>query len=187
MNTNFSDLPGRINVGVDEAYKHRRFLRKMRIRLMSSCIGIVLGLCGAAIHGQMKVRYFSEQPNDQAVKQQCLSAGVALRKQLDLFPHPEKWTWLVVCDESSWPAAMKAEHVNNAEYVYGSTYFDTTTTILRGSALRGDDPKVTAEHLVSHELAHIALRTADEYRAEALAKKWMNRLTKTLIASSAPR
>lgn len=47
------------------------------------------------------------------------------------------------------------------------------TTMLRGSALAGHDPDVTAEHLVAHELAHIHLHSYDEREVETQALTWI--------------
>ncbi len=132
--------------------------------------------CGFPIglYAQTKVQFFSLFPDNPKVRQSCVAEGQELSRQLSRFPRPDSWTFLVICDESSWGSAMTIEHRGNAANVYGSTDFTTRTTILRGSALLGTDANVTAEHLVAHELGHIFLFTADEKKAEALAMTWLN-------------
>jgi hypothetical protein len=33
---------------------------------------------------------------------QCAIAGDELVKDIALFPHPDKWTYIVICDDASW-------------------------------------------------------------------------------------
>jgi hypothetical protein len=184
MNTKFSNLPGRINVGIDKGWALRRKRYSILVRSVSALVGLAIGIfCARYIDAQPIITYFSSTPQSPTVRRQCKEAGDALRQQLSIFPHPDSWQFLVVCDDASWTPAMRLEHVNDAEFVYGSTYFETRTTILRGSGLRNERNGVTADHLVSHELAHIAERTASETRAEFLAQKWMKDRARQLVAA----
>ncbi|HMF63692.1 MAG TPA: hypothetical protein VK608_06345 [Edaphobacter sp.] len=68
--------------------------------------------------------------------------------------------------------------------VYGATFFNSHTTMLRGSAIAGHAANVTAAHLVAHELAHIYLHSTEQL-VDAQATTWINTHTvrnETVIA-----
>lgn len=177
--TTFSNLPDRFDAGVDYSWAHRRAQRirfQITVRIVAFLVGFAIGFLGGRhAVSQTTITYYSGHPESAAVQIQCAAAGKVLAKQLKAFPHPASWRWMIVCDDASWPAAMKMAHIPNAELVYGSTYFEIRTTILRGSALREEAFfGVTAEHLVTHELGHILLNTPDENQAEMASSRLMS-------------
>jgi len=79
---------------------------------------------------------------------------------------------------------------------YGETDIDHGVTFLRGTILSkfgtllsiSNEPVITAEHLVTHELAHIVLRSRDEAKVDAQAMRWMkDRKDRIALAESQTR
>jgi hypothetical protein len=91
------------------------------------------------------------------------------------YPRPANWRFYVVCNESAWQNAMdRFNRGSIAARVYGVTFLPERVTILRGDKLADGGPMdPTAAHVIAHELAHIALNTEDESRAEQTARQWM--------------
>lgn len=143
-------------------------------RALLCVLAILFPALGRAQRPPIKITYYSLFPNDAAVRQQCHDAAVGLVTELRKFPHQEGWTYQIVCDEASWAPAIQHEEIQgDPALIYGATDLYKHTTLLRGSALAGKDAQVSAEHLVAHELSHIALNSANEQVVEAQALNWM--------------
>jgi len=125
--------------------------------------------------GQISIRYFpSHPPADDSIPQVCLDQGEALKGQLALFPHPERWTFVIACDDRAWDDLMAlAGHAGYGRGIFGATNPDNHSTLLRGTTLLGQDRVMMPEHLVAHELAHVYLHSSDERRVEDRATDWL--------------
>jgi len=138
-------------------------------------------------HAQVKIAYTSSHAKaGQPVPSECIEAGKSLVTQLNRFPRPDNWTFIIACDAKAW-SNLKADAglSFNGLDVYGATNLKNSTTLLSGDTLRGKDASVlTPEHLVAHELAHIVLknytiRADNEQQVESLAQGWLSRKTST--------
>jgi len=78
---------------------------KLTSRLLLS-FALILGSFGMA-QGQSTISYFSSfaKPG-QAVPQQCIDAKTILADALSAYPHPDKWTYIIACDENAWHQVM---------------------------------------------------------------------------------
>lgn len=143
---------------------------------------VLLGasLTAAPLFAQTKILYSSSQvKGGQPIPQQCVDAGDVLTKWLDVFPHPAKWTYVVLCDDSAWSSAMTKAMSDPGQTIFGATTLDRSLTMFRGTTLLGlGDRRITAEHLVAHELGHIMLNSHNEDRVDALALTWIHARSK---------
>jgi hypothetical protein len=125
---------------------------------------------------QNKVQFISSTAKDGAAPPsaciQQAQAAISIIKQL---PHPDTWTWVVVCDDLAWQRWEK--HISWEEQ--GSPLLALTdraskVTYLRGPAILNPAMQASArpEHFIAHELAHIALNSSDEEAVDKLAWKW---------------
>lgn len=138
----------------------------------------LLLLPSAFVSAQISIRYFpSHPPKDGSIPQVCLDEGSVLRTELQRFPHPSKWTFIVACDETSWAAVERHVDWSNVPgKVLGLTDIDNGITYLRGwSLIHPFDGTEGAcpEHVIAHELAHIYLHSSDEGRVEDQALDWL--------------
>jgi hypothetical protein len=110
-----------------------------------------------------------------SIPETCQSQADLLWQTIQRYPHPENWRWILLCDEPAWQRVLT--HVDRAseDTVYALTSLDARTTCFRGSTLlRPDRVEAQPDHVVAHELAHIALHTPDEDRVERLARQWLD-------------
>jgi hypothetical protein len=187
MKMEFSNLPGRINQGVDEGYEHKLFLRKMKIRLASTCVGVVIALAAAALHGQTSMRYLSIAAKGGPAPAVCAQEGGVVKAFVGDYPHPAQWTWIVACDESDWKALMQHLGVNTADQeIWAETDRHSHITYVRGYALLHplEHYDVTPEHVIAHELVHAYLDSGDEEKVDSLANKWIKDRAQQNIASA---
>ncbi|WP_213805773.1 hypothetical protein [Granulicella sp. dw_53] len=148
---------------------------------------IILGISTCLVHAQTKILYNSSHAKaGSPIPQECLAAGAALMHGLVSYPHPAKWTYIISCDDFAWSDTMMAARNDRGKLIYGATNPENFTTLLRGSTLRDDgDRRVTAEHLIAHELAHIFLQSNDDAKVEKLAQSWLiERHASVLVAAN---
>ena len=86
---------------------------------------------------------------------------------------PEHWHWVLLCDDPCWQHLLT--HLDRrGESVYALTDLEGATTYVRGhTLLRPDNDLARADHVIAHELAHIAIHDRDESSAENLALAWL--------------
>jgi hypothetical protein len=134
------------------------------------------------VHAQSTVRFatYLAKPG-QPAPIECTTAKAVLSKTLLLYPHPDKWTYIIACDDSAWKDLMSRMDKRHGEH-YGETDFapDAQITYLRGSTLLGLDDSlarglavISPDHLVAHELCHIYLHSRDEDKVDRLALTWI--------------
>lgn len=126
----------------------------------------------------LRIQYFaSNPPADGSIPQVCLDEGSVLRTELQKFPHPSKWTFIVACDETSWAAVERHVDWSNVPgKVLGLTDIDHGITYLRGWSLIhpfDGTEEACPEHVIAHELAHVYLHSSDERRVEDQALDWL--------------
>jgi hypothetical protein len=127
-------------------------------------------------HAQLSIRYFpSHPPKDGSIPQICLDAGASLRTEMSKFPVPTKWTFVIACDTAAWDNLMAlANHADRSRSIFGATNPDNSSTLMRGSTLLGrDEPEMSAEHMVAHELAHIYMHSPNERLVDMQALAWI--------------
>jgi hypothetical protein len=108
----------------------------------------------------------------------CQEEAAVLARELTSFPRPDKWQWIILCDDAGWHRFLihrdAMPQLTGKETIYGSTDLAAHMTFLRGSTLLNpDSPLAKADHVIAHELAHIVLNTADEERSEQQALLWL--------------
>jgi hypothetical protein len=145
------------------------------MRILRSVVLSLICLASSFAAAQLKVSYYSSHAKSgQPIPHECIVAGDTLNEQLKAFPRPDSWTFIVACDDMAWTDLMLTARNVQGRLIYGATNPDNHTTLLRGTTLRGEgDNRMTAEHLVSHELAHIYMHSSDENRVDKQAVKWM--------------
>ncbi len=152
-----------------------------------------LAICVTVTHAQTSIKFDTNLAKPgQATPKECLDQKAVLWSLLALYPHPDRWTYVIACDDPGWNDLMKRMDKRKGEH-YGETNFQSEAqiTFLRGTTLLGLDdslekglPVITPEHLVTHELGHIYLHSSDEEKVDRLALSWIdNRKTKMLVAS----
>lgn len=137
-------------------------------------LALILGLSLSAV-AQTPIKYFpSHPPTAGSIPQACLDEGDSLKAQLTRFPHPDKWTFVIACDDHAWDDLLAlAGHAGTSRVIFGATNPDNHSTLLRGTTLVGKDREMTPEHLVAHELAHVYLHSSNERRVGDQALEWM--------------
>jgi len=159
---------------------------KLTSRLLLS-FALILGSFGMA-QGQSTISYFSSfaKPG-QAVPQQCIDAKTILADALSAYPHPDKWTYIIACDENAWHQVMTHIGITESDGKHlGETDFsdDVKLTYLNGAALVAlNDVRTTPEHVVAHELCHIYLHSHDEKKVDKLATDWVSKRQATRNAA----
>jgi hypothetical protein len=105
----------------------------------------------------------------------CPAVAATAERLIESYPHPASWRFIVACDESAWDHLAKiAAPGENPDTVFGTTEQKVSLTILRGSRMTNQRPgEPTPDHIVSHELAHVFLRTSDDIAVDRLSKRWM--------------
>jgi len=106
------------------------------------------------------------------------------------FPLKEDWNFVVICDDLLWKKFM--DHVGNVadfrSQYYGVTSLATHTTYLRGSTLvHPNNPDVTPERVIAHEMAHIFLpNQIDERDVDALALQLIKKADSERASANLP-
>jgi hypothetical protein len=156
-------------------------------RIMTSFVRLfvfLLLLPSAFVSAQISIRYFpSHPPKDGSIPQVCLDEGSVLRTELQRFPHPSKWTFIVACDETSWAAVERHVDWSNVPgKVLGLTDIDNGITYLRGWSLIhpfDGTEEACPEHVIAHELAHITC--TPRMRAGLKTRLWIG--SRRLVSS----
>ena len=112
----------------------------------------------------------------------CKLAMVDVAVTASRYPLPTgNWTFIVVCDESTWKHMMVMNattlarsgiDVSRSE-VYGLTMLNQKVTVCRGYKLVHPDKLAIPERVIAHELAHIALNSSDEVVVDRQAVQWV--------------
>ena len=124
---------------------------------------------------QSTIQVISSFGANRGMPTECQQQVSVLHTLLDAYPHPADWSYFVVCDELAWQRVLThLGVVGNALAHYGETALDVRMTFFRGPTLIHPDlAQASAEHVVTHELAHIALLSGDEARVERQAELWV--------------
>jgi hypothetical protein len=120
-------------------------------------------------------------PGAKSIPQVCQDELQVLRTTLDKYPHPTKWTYIIACDDNAWSQLERMVGVRESmSDVLGVTNYDgqSPITIFKGTVLL---TSMESDHVVAHELAHIYLRSKDEFKVDALAQTWMASAQKAAI------
>jgi hypothetical protein len=160
----------------------------MQIRPVMLTFTVILGISGV-VSAQSHIQLFSSfaKPG-RPIPQSCQDESKVLQKALTVYPQPSNWTYVIACDDHAWQFALT--HMGLDEHDgkhYGETDFDPQirVTYFRGSTfIAPDSPEATGDHVIAHELAHIALKTHDERKAEAQALAWMKAVTDKVTAAT---
>jgi hypothetical protein len=188
MKTNFDNLPGRIQNGVDYDFERRRTLRKIQIRLVSIAIGFVIGLCAIHLHAQIKMKYIANAAAGGPAPEICRQEASMVRTIISQYEHPAAWTWVIACDESSWNVlALHLRLLTPMREVFAATDRKNQITYVRGYTLihpLRDTPTVP-ENVIVHELVHADLNSADEDLVERVSQQRIKDRPKQLLASAA--
>jgi hypothetical protein len=107
----------------------------------------------------------------------CVQQAQAAIQIIRLYPHPDTWTWVVVCDDLAWQRWERHISWNeNGSPLLALTDRASRVTYLRGPAILHPAMQAAArpEHFIAHELAHIAMNSSDESAVDRLAWKWQN-------------
>jgi hypothetical protein len=99
-----------------------------------------------------------------------------LRHQVDRFPHPARWSYVVACEEAQWPVLLgRAGYAaSNGAKLYSFTNLQSAMSVFQGPALLSPDSRTgTSGMVVARELAHIYLQTQDDEAARQQAAVWL--------------
>ncbi len=123
----------------------------------------------------------------QAIPNECQQEATVFKQIASAFPHPKSgWSFVVICDENSWKAALQRMGVDDPDREhFGETDIDHNITYFRGWPLvnyRLGNP--TPEHIVAHGLAHIMLHSRDEELVDRTALDWIKRRGTYQIANA---
>lgn len=121
----------------------------------------------------------------QAIPSECQLEAQVFKQIASVYPHPKTgWSFVVICDEDSWNAALRRMGINDPlREHFGETDIDHDITYIRGWSLvhyRAGYP--TRDHIIAHELAHIMLNSRDEQLVDTTARRWVNRRDTVEIA-----
>jgi len=137
--------------------------------LLSACLA--LGATAAAL-GQNTVSVLSTfaKPGEP-IPAVCLQQVEKFKAIANNYPLPAMWTFLIACDDAQWSLFLRHEGIIlDGRTHYGETDIQGGMTVLRGQTLlHPDAPGATPDHVIAHELAHIALRSDDEDKVESVA------------------
>jgi hypothetical protein len=165
-------------------------------RLLSAAAALLCAfLCCPFSSGQISLRFITGLSRPGAAPaRECIAQRDVFEESFSRFPHPSRWTFIIVCDDGAWRELMSRMGKQSGEH-YGETNLapDVRLTFLRGSTLLGQDDSlargyrgVSAEFLVAHELAHIYSGTTNEDEADRLARQWVKTFTRrTVITETA--
>jgi hypothetical protein len=190
MESKFSNLPGRISTGVDSFYIEKRQARcrlAIAVRLVAVVIGVVIGLTSYAIQAQTRIRYVQISAAGGPPSDLCKQEGELVQSYAGNYPHVDRWTWIVACDEFSWRALLQHVGIDQSDrMVFAATDRAHRFTYVRGFALLHppDNFAVVPEHVIAHEIAHAYLDTADEALTESQVRKWEKDRSRKLLAVS---
>jgi hypothetical protein len=110
--------------------------------------------------------------SSEAIAEEKIFAQIAPR-----FPmKSQAWQWIIVVDEPMWKLLMVRMGFPNDPRTsyYGQTDLQDGVTYIRGyTLLHPDQPDAKAEHVISHEMAHVYLNSADEGLVDRTADAWM--------------
>jgi hypothetical protein len=133
---------------------------------------------------QITIRLFpSHQSKDGSIPASCAAASQSFQNELAKLPQPAQWIVYIACDDQAWVDLMEHVYGQPGLNVYGLTDPNTGLTFLRGSVLVGRVHGVEPQQLVTHELAHVTLKTTSEPEADRLAQQWM----RTTVATKEAR
>jgi hypothetical protein len=144
-------------------------------------LGLIVGwllsfavFCAFCACGQNTISVVTVFPHPHAqLPAVCQAQADILSQTIQRYPHPEAWHWVLLCDDPAWQHLLT--HLDRrGEAVYALTDLEGSTTYLRGATLlRPDNAQARPDHVIAHELAHIALHDRDESLAEQLASGWL--------------
>ena len=160
-----------------------------KLRIAGALVAAGVLVAGAMLvatgHAQNTISVASTLvPAGSAVPGACRDQVAVLQRVLSLFPRPDQWHWVVVCDDTAWRRFLLNSVTANADMkgipaaeggtIYASTDIDAHLTCVRGTTLlQPDSPLAQAKDVIAHELAHILLNTRDESRADRQAALWL--------------
>jgi len=126
---------------------------------------------GCLAQSQLRIAEYAKGP----VPADCALQVHAAQTLIARYPHPDSWTFVVICDEPSWKYAVNdVNPLFDANQIYGVTLRRVKTTFLRGTKLLHSFPgQPSSVYIVAHELAHIMLNSEDEATVTQAAAKWM--------------
>ena len=113
----------------------------------------------------------------------CLQQIEVFKAIAKNYPLPVSWKFLIACDDAQWNLFLRHEGINlDGRIHYAETDIQDGITVLRGvTLLRPDAPGAAPDHVIAHELAHIALRSEDEDKVESMAQEWLSLAAETRI------
>ena len=119
----------------------------------------------------------------------CSQQRAIIVAVIDAFPRPDKWMWIVACDEASWEVLQaRTRRADRKEaMIMALTDLTAGRTFVRGYyVLHPVDERdlAKADHIVAHELCHIYLHSADEMRVDALSQRWFRDRNAVRIAEN---
>lgn len=153
--------------------------RKSKMRIANAVLACIFTLLlSVSSLAQNKVQVISSvAKTGSPVPAICLQQAQTVISIIKQFPHPDNWTWVVVCDEMAWQ--RWEQHISWNEG--GSPLLALTDRASKVTYLRGDailHPAMPAaarpEHVIAHELGHIMLNSSDESAVDKLAWQWQN-------------
>ena len=146
-----------------------------------SALVILASLASAQDH--ITVTAYSIFVKNGAIPASCQGAVNIAADALLAYPHPARWSFIVVCDEPSWAIAVrKMGSILPADHLRGITDQSGRITLLRGAIFDGSTG-MSGEAIIAHELAHIALQSHDDLAVERLADRWVKARHATELAS----
>jgi len=107
----------------------------------------------------------------------CLQQIEVFKAIAKKYPLPLTWEFLIACDDAQWNLFLRHEGINlDGRIHYAETDIQDGITVLRGETLlHPDAPGAAPDHVIAHELVHIALRSEDEARVESVVQEWLSR------------
>lgn len=111
----------------------------------------------------------------QPVSQTCVDAAHAMAPIIRQFPHPDAWQWVLACDSRSWSELI--QHLGyDGPKPLALTDQKNHVTYVNAEAIVHPEigDAASPEHVISHELAHIFLHSADERKVDDQASEWIN-------------
>jgi hypothetical protein len=127
---------------------------------------------------QNRFQFISSSAKDGAAPPSvCIQQAQTAISIIKQYPHPDTWTWIVICDDLAWQRWERHISWNeNGSPLLALTDRSSKVTYLRGPSILNPAMQAAArpEHFIAHELAHIALNSSDESAVDKLAWKWQS-------------
>jgi len=140
------------------------------------CLALAISAGASSALGQNTVSVLSTFAKlGKPIPAICLQQVEVFKTIAKNYPLPASWKFLIACDDVQWGLFLRHEGITlDGRTHYAETDIQGGMTVLRGETLLYPDaPGAMPDHVIAHELAHIALHGEDEAKVESITQEWL--------------